>query len=226
MYLQFERYFEMFSIISILVLGILKVESEQTQCQMIPIKTDNGLTGHCCIYLKDPISERKKERIAEQIFKYPPLIDDKVKQKASNIGNFDQRQEPGRMKNTEKLLDTAEHRNRNNVEKITFMETPDNRAELGNYYSGKVKFTGQSGENLMFESTTKKFSTIRHLGGGTTGEAYASSSEETSTISGNNSVNGNGTKVIVDNRNNIDSPKVCNGSTQKTSNGDCEPRFG
>lgn len=57
----------MFRIFSVLLLGIVEIESEQMQCVLKPVKRENVLMGYCCMISEDISREQFQERI-EEIF--------------------------------------------------------------------------------------------------------------------------------------------------------------
>lgn len=56
------------------VLGIVNVKSDKIPCQMVPIKTEKGLMGYCCMYSVGTSSESKKEELVQQILRSPNMI--------------------------------------------------------------------------------------------------------------------------------------------------------
>lgn len=59
----------MLMLLTISFFGVLSVKSDPIQCEIVPIKTANGLMGHCCLFKKAALNEQKQDKLIDHLLK-------------------------------------------------------------------------------------------------------------------------------------------------------------
>lgn len=216
----------MFKLLSVLLFVIVKVESEQIECEMVPIKTENGLQGYCCMFLKNASNQQKRDKFLEII------------NKNSNLRNVGTQNQPNRP--IIQPEDWPEHNRDPQNHRMIFDDErsriTENRPPIHSHGPPPfrmpphkpIRQNPKPGENSSSEKMTKSHgreTVQKNISGDDLYVKNISATARDSSITVKND-NNTDKNVALDNRFNINAPKTCTGSSKMTNTGECETPFG